>query len=71
MKDSMYNKFKKYIVYAESLQEFCDEWHRQNKVNDKQEDYENHKRDMEKYGFTFIPASTSKTGEIVSYYGRI
>jgi HAD superfamily hydrolase (TIGR01450 family) len=26
---------------------------------------------MEKYGYTFIPASTSKTGEIVSYYGRI
>lgn len=69
--DDMYRKFKKYIVYAESLQEFCDQWHRPNKVADKKEDYESHKQELIKYGFTFIPASTSKTGEIVSYYGKI
>lgn len=68
---NMYNSFKKYIVYAENLKEFCNEWHRGNKVNDPDADYESHKQDMLKYGFTIIPASTSKTGEIVSYYGPI
>jgi hypothetical protein len=67
----MYNKFKKYIVFAENLREFCEQWHRADKVADKEADYESHKRDMEKYGYTIIPASTSKTGEIVSYYGKI
>lgn len=69
--DDMYMKFKKYIVFAESLKEFCDQWHRPNKVGDKEADYEDHKKELEKYGFTFIPGSTSKTGEIVSYYGKI
>ena len=67
----LYNKFKKYIVFAENLREFCNQWHRADKVADKEADYESHKRDMEKYGYTIIPASSSKTGEIVSYYGRI
>lgn len=71
MDKTQYNAFKKYIVYAESLQEFCDKWHRPGKVQDKAADYEDHKQDMLKYGFTIIPKSTSVTGEVVSYYGRI
>lgn len=69
----MYTKFKKYIVHAESLKEFCETWHKPGIINDfnREADYENHKADMEKYGFTFIPASSSITGQHVSYYGRI
>lgn len=69
----MYNKFKKYAVRAESLKEFCEVYHRPGKITDfnREEDYENHKRELQKYGFTFIPASTSITGQHVSYYGEI
>ncbi len=73
MDSSLYNKFKKYIVHAESLQEFIDTWHRPGAITDfnREADYESHKKDLEKYGFTFIPASTSVTGRHVSYYGKI
>ena len=68
-----YNAFKKYIVYAESLQEFIDVWHNPAKINDfnREADYEDHKAELLKYGFTFIPASTSINGKIVSYYGKV
>lgn len=65
--------FRDYIVYAESLQEFIDTWHRPNAITDfnREADYEGHKQDLIKYGVTIIPASTSITGKIVSYYGKI
>lgn len=73
MGNTLYNEMKKYIVFAESLQEFCEKWHRPGKITDfnREADYADHKADMEKYGYTIIPASTSITGQIVSYYGRI
>lgn len=69
----LYSKFKKYIVHAESLQEFIDRWHKPGKINNfnREADYNGHKEDLEKYGFTIIPSHDSITGEIVSYYGRI
>ena len=68
---TLFHKFKKYIVYAESLREFCEEWHRKDKIADFESDYESHKQELIRDGFTIIPASTSKTGEIVSYYGKV
>ena len=69
----MYDKMKKYIVYAENLKEFCERYHRKDKLTDfnREDDYKMHKSDLEKYGYTIIPKSTSVTGEIVSYYGRV
>lgn len=73
MENNLFNSFRKYSVHAESLQEFCEVWHKPGKITDynREADYENHKADLEKYGYTFIPASSSTTGRIVSYYGRI
>lgn len=34
-------------------------------------DYEDHKREMEREGFTIIPQGSSTTGGVVSYYGKI
>lgn len=49
--------------------------HRKDKQQDNYDyssaDYEAHKRDIEKYGFTFIPHHESVTGNIVSYYGKV
>lgn len=71
-----YKAFLKYAVKADSLQEFCDLYHRQGAYHDRGEeymkaDYESHKKDMERDGFTFIPASSSTTGYVMSYYGKI
>jgi hypothetical protein len=73
MSNSLYNEMKKYIVFAESLQEFIDTWHKPGIITsfNREADYADHKADMEKYGYTIIPASSSSTGRIVSYYGRI
>lgn len=73
MGDTLFNTMKKYIVYAESLQEFCEKWHKPGTITDfnREADYADHKADMQKYGYTIIPASTSITGQIVSYYGRV
>lgn len=74
---SQYESFKKYEVKpCESLKEFCDTYHRRGAYHDRGEDYmkcdyESHKKDMEVYGFTFIPKGSSTTGDNVSYYGKI
>lgn len=73
MGNTLYNEMRKYIVYAENLQEFIDTWHKPGIINDfnRDADYADHKADIEKYGYTIIPASSSANGRIVSYYGRI
>ena len=73
MDNTLYANFKKYIVRAESLREFCETWHKPGSLTDfnRKADYEGHKADLEKYGYTMIPASSSATGRIVSYYGKI
>lgn len=67
MKD-LYEAFKEYEVKAGSLKEFCDKYHN---YAYHAADYEDHKLDLMKYGYTIIPRHDSKTGEIVSYYGKI
>lgn len=73
MGDTLYNEMRKYIVFAENLQEFCEKWHKPGAITEfnRKADFEQHKADMEKYGYTIIPASTSISGRIVSYYGKI
>ena len=71
-----YKAFLKYEVKADSLQEFCDLYHRRGAYHDRGEeymkaDYESHKKDMERDGFTFIPAGSTTTGYTMSYYGKI
>lgn len=71
-----FKAFQKYAVEAKSLEDFCDKYHRRGAYHDRGEDYmkadyETHKKDMERDGFTIIPHHSSTTGGVVSYYGKI
>ena len=71
-----YLSMKKYEVYCDNLKEFCERYHRRGAYQERGEeymeyDYEDHKKDMEKDGYTIIPQGLSTTGYIVSYYGKI
>lgn len=71
-----YVEFQKYAVQANSLLDFCDRYHRRGAYHDRgaeymQFDYEDHKKELERDGFTFIPGGSSTTGDIVSYYGEV
>lgn len=68
--DGFYEKFKKYKVTADSLDDFFEKWHRPGSVTDfnREADYATHKAELEKDGYTWIPANDSITGQIVSYY---
>lgn len=71
-----YEVFQKYAVKADSLKEFCDQYHRPGAYHERgekymQADYQSHKEELERDGFTFIPQGSSTTGRIVSYYGKI
>lgn len=71
-----YVAFQKYAVKADNLRDFCDRYHRPGAYHDRGEeymeyDYEGHKKEMEREGFTFIPQGSSTTGGVVSYYGKI
>ena len=67
-KRTLYDNFKKYEVQANNLRDFCDKYHNYDYPED---DYEFHKKDLIETGFTIIDHHDSKTGEIVSYYGKI
>ena len=71
-----FKAFQKYAVEAKSLEDFCDRYHRRGAYHDRGEeymkaDYEDHKKELERDGFTFIPQGSSTTGDVVSYYGKI
>ena len=73
---SLFEKFKKYAVQADSIEDFCLKYHRRSAYHDRGKDYmeadlESHKEEFEKYGYTIIPSSSTTTGDIVSYYGPI
>ena len=70
--DILYERFRKYEVKADNLKDFCERYHRPGKITDfnKDDDYNSHLNDIIKYGYTIIPASTSTTGQVVSYYGK-
>ena len=72
---SLYEKFKKYAMPAESIEDFCLKYHSRRAYHDRGKDYmecdlESHKEEFERYGYTFIPSHDSTTGDIVAYYGR-
>ena len=72
---SFYEKFKKYEVKAESVEDFCYKYHRRSAFHDRGDDYmqydiNDHKKELKKEGYTFIPPSSSTTGDIVAYYGN-
>lgn len=72
---TLFDEFKKYEVKAKSLEEFCEKYHKPEAYKQRgreymQADLQSHKQDIEKYGYTFIPAFDSITGNIVAYYGK-
>ena len=75
MKTDLYEAFKKYQVPADSVEDFCLKYHRRSAYHDRGKEYmecdlQSHKEELEKYGYTFIPGSSSTTGEHISYYGK-
>lgn len=69
----MYETMKKYAVKAKNLKDFCEKYHIPGKLTafNREDDYNAHKAELEKYGYTIIPKGTSITGQTVSYYGGI
>lgn len=72
---SLYEKFKQYELPADSVEDFCNKYHRRGAYHDRGKEYmecdlESHKEELEQYGYTIIPGSSSTTGDIVSYYGK-
>ena len=71
---SLYEKFKKYEVMADNVEDFLEKYTKYNRHRGRGLDYvkcriNSHKEELEKYGYTFITHHDSKTGEVVSYYG--
>ena len=69
-----YELFKKYVVDADGIEDFLLRYTKHSRHYGRGEEYaqtriESYKQDFEKYGFVFIPHHSSKTGEVVSYYG--
>ncbi len=72
---TIYEAFKKYSVPADSVEDFCNKYHRRGAYHDRgaeymQADLKDHIEEFKRNGFTFIPGGTSTTGYIVAYYGN-
>ena len=72
---SLYEKFKKYEVLAESIENFIARYGKPSSYSERGEEYmsavyKSHLLDLEEFGYDFITHHDSKTGECVSYYGR-
>lgn len=73
LRKELKERFKKYEVKSNSLEEFCNTYYKKNRYSDRGVDYvlsclESHVEHLDKYGYTFITSHDSVTGEIVSYY---
>lgn len=71
----MYQKFKKYAIPADSLEDFCLKYHKRSAYHDRGADYmaedlASHKKDLERDGYTIIPRGSSTTGDIAAYYPK-
>jgi hypothetical protein len=71
---SIYETFKKFAVPADSVEDFCNKYHRRGAYHDRGAEYmafdlKDHIDEFERNGMTFIPHSSSTTGNIVAYYG--
>lgn len=72
---SLYEKFKRCAVPAESVEDFCNKYHRRGAYHERGADYmecdlRSHIEEFEKYGYTIIPQGSSTTGDVVAYYGK-
>ena len=72
---TLYDKFKKYALPADSLEDFCKKYHKRSAYHDRgadyiKEDLQAHKEELERFGYTIIPKGSSTTGEVVAYYGK-
>jgi len=66
---------RKYEVWAENIEDFCNRYHQRRLFHELGEDYvesdiEAHKKEFSRYGFTIIPKGTSVTGDVVTWYGK-
>ena len=71
----IYESLKRYEVFAENVEEFCNTYHRRGAYHDRGQEYmdydlQDHIKEFEKYGYTIIPQGSSTTGDICTYYGR-
>ena len=71
---NLYERFKEYAVEADSLTDFLSRYTNPRRAPfgvldpDRVKSYQN---DLKKYGFCFIPSSTTKSGEHCAYYGAV
>jgi len=73
-KMDFFNMFKKYMVQAESVKDFCEKYHRRDAYHDRGAEYmdvdlQSHIKELEQDGYTIIPKGSSVTGDTVTYYG--
>lgn len=74
MKDyqkEQFQRYKLYAVEAESLRDFCERYHLPAKVWDKEADYQSHKEELLKNGYTLVPRGTSGLVSWAAYYGPL
>ena len=72
---SMFESMKKYQVSADSVEDFCNRYHRRGAYHERGKDYmyydlQSHKDEFKKQGYTMIPKGSSTTGDHVTYYGQ-
>lgn len=72
----LYVKLRKYEVQANSLEEFCEKYHRPFENSDfgreqRKEWFAHAQQDLEKYGYIMIPSSTTTTGFHAVWYGGV
>ena len=70
-----YIAFQKYEVMADNVEDFIQKFGKPSRYEERGSEYmecvlQSHTRQLFAYGYTFISNHDSKTGEIVSYYGR-
>ena len=72
---SLFEKFKKYEVQADSIEDFIFKYGKPSRYQERGEEYmkvciQSHKEDLLKCGYDIITHHDSKSGETVSYYGK-
>lgn len=66
-----FERYKLYAVDAESLRDFCERFHLAGKVWNKEADYQTHKEELLRDGYTMIPRGTSSLTNWAAYYGPL
>jgi len=74
-KRSSFELMKKYAVQADSVEEFCDRFHRKGAYHDRGKEYmdydlQSHLAEFKRDGYTIIPKGSTVTGETVAFYGQ-